>query len=125
MVTFNPPMTPPTLEDLAAAQAQLDRLEEAWERYDGNNPDKYRGSMRQARLRVEALTHALQAAGVLSLNEHEALQRRLDDAFPGRKPGLVVTFEGRQYTCRFMVAGTSRSGKTRTWVHTWVETPCP
>lgn len=116
-------MTPPTLDDLTQAQAELTRLDEAWDNYNSNNPDKYCGSIRQARLRIEALTQALQAAGVLAPSDQEALHKLLDAVYPGRKHGLVVTFEGRQYTCRFMVVDTSRSGKTRTWVHTWVETP--
>lgn len=55
--------TPYTLEDLAAAKAELGRLERAWDNYSGNNPNKYRSRIETARVRVSAIKLHLKAAG--------------------------------------------------------------
>lgn len=48
--------TPPTLDEarqkLAAAESRLSSLEQRWDNYSGNNPDKYRSSIKSAQTDV-------------------------------------------------------------------------
>ena len=111
-----------TLDDLKVAVADLASVEQAWADYSGNNPDKYQSSLRQARRRVDALTQALKASGALARTDKEALDARLDAAFPNAKSKAVVAFEGRQYLCRYLPAEKSRSGKSvNLWMRFWEE----
>jgi len=45
-------MTKRTLEDYAAARAKLEALNEKWDNYTGNNPNRYRANIEEAKAQV-------------------------------------------------------------------------
>lgn len=57
---YVPATAPPTLDEarqkLAAAEAKLHQLNERWDSYSGNNPNKYRSSIRTAQAEVSSLS---------------------------------------------------------------------
>ncbi|MBK0398490.1 hypothetical protein H0I76_04760 [Limibaculum sp. M0105] len=113
-----------TIEDLKAARDELRQWEERSDRYDGNNPDKYRSDIRLARSKVRLIEGHLKRAGQIALTEKEALEQALDHAFPNAMSKEVVEFEGRRYQRRFWPLEKSRSRKTVTeWGSDWVELP--
>ena len=113
-------MHEPTLEDHEAAKAKLAAVQEQWESYSGNNPDKYRSEMRQAREALAAIEVNLKRRGLLLSTENERLYAVLDNAFPNAQSGEIVIFEGVHYRRRFYPATRSNSGKSiRSWVKTW------
>ena len=114
-----------TQNDLNEAQAQLDLLEEKWERYDGNNPNKYQSQLRSARSKIGVITEYLKLAGEIPLTEKEVLHKRLDNAFPNARSKQVVELGGVKYQRRFYPLQKSRSGKTVTeWDRDWVLVGC-
>lgn len=109
----------PTLADLQAAQADLDRAQDRQARYDGNNPNKHITDVRLAREKVQALTAALKASGQLARTDHEILEARLDAAFPRARHRDIVTFENDRYQRWVTPATRSLSGGVMTWSKTW------
>lgn len=109
----------PTLEDLEDAKTELARWEEHWANYSGNNPDKFQTDIRNARERVEQLTAALKAGGVLAYSDQELRDQALDRLAPDARKDDVVTFQGERYRRRFTPASKSRSGKVLKWRGYW------
>ncbi len=108
------------MKELEAAKAKLQGAEDKFERYDGNNPDKYRSEINAARAEAKHLTDQAKAAGLIAKTEDELLYERLDAAFPNAKSRQVVEFEGRKYCRRFSPGSVSNSGKTvKEWVKWW------
>jgi len=101
-----------TLEDLQAARAALESAERRWENYDGNNPNKHRSSVTQARVKVREIEADLKGRGLSPRSEHEELTHRIEQAFPNADSGRVVEFEGKRYKRRYVPRGMSLSGKT-------------
>ncbi|EKC5521520.1 TPA: hypothetical protein ACPVW6_004210 [Vibrio parahaemolyticus] len=109
-----------TLEDLRAAQEELDLWQGRWDRYDGNNPNKYQADIRNAQSRVRSITESLKASGVLERSEQENLEVRLDRQFPNAQSKEIVEFEGKKYQRRFYPLRKSRSRKSVTkWGKSW------
>ncbi|HCJ7274148.1 TPA: hypothetical protein NVH30_003823 [Vibrio cholerae] len=91
-----------TLEDLRAAQAELDLWQGRWDRYDGNNPNKYQADIRNAQSRVRSITESLKASGMLERSEQENLEVRLDRQFPNAQSKEIVEFEGKKIPTPFL-----------------------
>ncbi|HHF3171018.1 TPA: hypothetical protein ACPJ1O_004398 [Vibrio diabolicus] len=92
-----------TLEDLRAAQEELDLWQGRWDRYGGNNPNKYQADIRNAQRRVRSITESLKASGVLERSEQENLEVRLDREFPNAQSKEIVEFEGKNTNAVFIL----------------------
>ena len=101
-----------TLDELRTAKAALETAERQWENYDGNNPNKYRSSVTDARVKVREIEADLTARGLLARSDREELAHRIDHAFPNARSGRIVEFEGKRYKRRYTPRGKSLSGKT-------------
>jgi hypothetical protein len=101
-----------TLDELQAAKAALESAERRLDNYDGNNPNKYRSSVTDARVKVREIEADLKARSLLPRSEGEELAHRIDQAFPNADSGRVVEFEGKRYKRRYVPRGKSLSGKT-------------
>ena len=113
-----------TVDDLEKAREALRAWEDRFDRYTGNNPNKYQSDIKAARREVRMLEDALKADGAIPLNEKEQLERELDAAFPDAKSKQIVEHGGRRFQRRFWPVEKSRSGKTVTkWGRGWTEIP--
>jgi hypothetical protein len=113
-----------TLDDHAAAKTRLEALVRSSDNYDGNNPDKYRALIADARVSVHALEVDLKNRGLLARSPKEELEFRLNLAFPSAGSKQIVDFEGKRYMCRFSPLAKSLSGKTvKGWAKSWDELP--
>jgi hypothetical protein len=113
-----------TLEDLRAAQAELDSLNRRSDNYSGNNPDKYRTSIGEAGAKVRAIEAELKRTGLLERSPQEQLEHELDVAFPKAASKQVVEFNGKRYMRRFTPRRRSLSGKTvKEWTGSWEAVP--
>lgn len=111
-----------TLDDYKAAKAELEQLNQKWENYSGNNPDKFRANITAAGAKVRSIEAQLKAAGLIPRTPQEDLEHRLDSAFPDARSKQVVEFGGKRYMRRFTPLGKSLSGKTVTeWSKSWEE----
>lgn len=108
-----------TLEDLEQARAELRAHSDRFDRYSGNNPNKYRSDIDMARMQVELIESSLKASGVLPKSEQELLEERIDAAFPKARSKDIIEFEGRKYQLRFWPKRKSRSGQVKEWAHGW------
>lgn len=109
-----------SLADLEEVERDLAELLEQESRYSGNNPNKYAAGIRSLVRRRDEITEDLKRRGEIPETDEEALQRRLDEAFPKARSRQLVTFEGARYRKRFVPAETSRSGKSVTrWDSFW------
>jgi hypothetical protein len=109
----------PTLDDLRAAKSELARLEAAFDNYSGNNPNKYRASIRNARARVRTIVEALKRVGVIEKTEQERLEETLDRLAPNAKHRDTVSLEGRAYERTFFPAERNRKGNVTEWHGAW------
>lgn len=115
-----PSETKVSLQDLETAKAELQRVDDRWENYSGNNPNKFVSQRGAARSRVESLTRTLKAQGDLPLTGHEALCAELDRLAPNARHNDVIEHDGVKYKRLFSPARTSLPGKTVTeWDRTW------
>jgi len=113
-------MTAYTLADLEAAKAALERLTQADDNYSGNNPNKFRTRLNEARGLVRRIEAALKQAGEIALTPQEALERDLDRLFPDARSREIVTHEGVRYQRRFTPLAKSLSQRTVTeWDRRW------
>jgi hypothetical protein len=109
-----------TLETYLAAKADLKAVEEQWNSYNGNNPDKFKSQLSDAITKVLDIETELKNSGVLERSPEEELTHQLDKAFPNAQSKEVVFWNGQKYVRRFAPAVTSRSGKTvRQWDKWW------
>ena len=116
------PDQPQTIEDLEAARINLKRELDRWENYGGNNPDKYKTAIADARVVVHDIESKLKAAGLLELSDEERRFKELDRLFPDAGTRQVVEHEGRKFQRKFTPVATSLSGKTvKAWRAYWVE----
>jgi|CXWL01.1.fsa_nt_gi hypothetical protein len=111
-----------TLEGYEKAKAGLKELTDLFDRYSGNNPDKYQADIKMAWSKLRIIEAYLKEAGILPLNDQERLELKLDKAFPGAMSKQIVEFDGKRYQRRFFPLEKSRSRKTvREWGKSWVE----
>ena len=114
-----------TVDDMVAAQAELDQAQQRVDDYDGNNPNKHRASLDRARLKLQLVVSDLQRRGIIPKPEPTAKQRLsqiLDEKFPNARSRDEVEHEGKCYRLRFAPARMSRSRKTVTeWSRWWEE----
>jgi hypothetical protein len=54
-----------SVQDLEQARQELKRWEDRFDRYDGNNPNKYRSDINSARSRVQLIELSLRAQGLI------------------------------------------------------------
>ena len=119
-MTEQPPM--PTIKDLENAREELQNWEDRFDRYSGNNPDKYQADIRTARRRVREIEETLKASGEMPRSNIERLNAELDRAFPNAKNKEIVEYQGQRYQRRFYPLERSRSRKKVTeWGRAWVE----
>lgn len=103
-----------TLQDLESAKAVLVSLQDRWENYSGNNPDKFKTDIRLASEKVDSIHEYLKLSGVIALTPQEELWKALDQQFPNARSKEIVTFQGCGYQRKFTPGGKSLSGKTVT-----------
>lgn len=109
-----------TLEDLDKARAELKAWSDKWERYSGNNPNKYQSDIHSASIKVDMIEGSLKASGVIAKSEKELFEERINAAFPNARSKDIVEFEGQKYQLRFWPKRNSRSGKTvKEWDRWW------
>ena len=109
-----------TVQDYEVAKASLAAVEQRLADYTGNNPDKYRSALREAREHLRAVERCLKDSGVLPLSDRETLERELDRAFPNAGSRQVVEFEGVRYRRGFEPLEWSNSRKSvRQWRKWW------
>jgi hypothetical protein len=113
-----------TLEDLEAAKAELSTWVDRFDRYTGNNPNKYHSDIGVARRNVSAIESSLKVNGTIPLSDAELLEKELDTAFPNAKSKQVVEYKGRTFQRRFWPIEKTRSGKNVSeWGESWTEIP--
>jgi hypothetical protein len=112
-------MTEYTLKDLDDANAELARLEQAFDNYSGNNPDKFQSDIRSARRQVNIIALSLKVSGVIPRTEQELLWARLDKAFPKAQHKDVVELDGKRFKRRVYPGEMSRSGRVKRWGVSW------
>lgn len=112
------PFTPGDLEE---ATKSLRDWQDKFDRYSGNNPNKYQADIRAARRRVRLIENALKASGQLELSEDEVLEKVLDQMYPNAKSKEVVEYKGQKFQRKFWPLEKSRSGKNVVeWGRGWV-----
>ena len=109
-----------SIADLEAARAELVAIQAKFDRYTGNNPDKYQTELRDAAARIRTLESDLKASGQIQLSPQEMLDAELDRLYPKARSKDIVEHEGQRYQLRFFPLSKSRTGKTvNEWGHTW------
>jgi hypothetical protein len=109
-----------TLEDLAAARADVKHWNDAYANDRSNNPDKFAAQRRNAAARLRQVERSLKEQGLLQKSAQELLDEQLDRLYPNARPRTVVTHEWTKYRVRYFPLETSRSRKTvKEWEHTW------
>lgn len=111
-----------TIEDHAVAKAMLESLNQRWENYDGNNPNKYKADIAAARAALHSIEESLKQTGLLPRAEIEERDLQLDKAFPNAQSKQVVEWQGKRYVRCFSPVSTSLSAKTvKAWRKYWEE----
>ena len=111
-----------TVEDLEFAQAQLREWSDRFDRYDGNNPDKYQSEIRNAQEKVREIECEQKKTGLLQMTDKEKLNAALEAAFPDARHRQVVEYNGKHYERRVFPLQKSRSRKTvLEWAKDWKE----
>lgn len=110
------------LEDYEKAKAEARKWTDAFDRYSGNNPDKYQSDIKIARVKLKEIEQDLKSRGLLVMNDKEKLEAELDKEFPEAKSRQVVEYKGRSYQRKYFPLEKSRSRKTVTdWGKPWIE----
>ena len=110
-----------SLDDLAAAEVELKRWNDAFANDRSNNPNKYEAQRRDAAIKVRRIEENLKDQGLIEKSESEVLKEALDRLYPNAKPKTIVTHNGKQYQVRYFPLVQSRSRKTvKEWGHKWV-----
>lgn len=95
-----------TLEDLAQAEAEFKRWDDAFANDSSNNPNKYEAQRRDARSKVRLITEHLKLSEIIEKTDAEKLNDELDRLYP--MPPLSPSFSITVASIRF---ATSRSFK--------------
>ncbi|MDO9405593.1 MAG: hypothetical protein Q7T87_16285 [Polaromonas sp.] len=111
-----------TLEQYEQAKTLIETVEKQQEKYNGNNPDKYRTNVTQARIVLKIIEDDLKAQGLLTATQEEKLSFELSKLFPRAQSKDVVQFEGKRYFCKYTPFAKSLSGKSVLhWEKRWIE----
>ena len=111
-----------TLEDYEKAKGEARKWTDAFDRYNGNNPDKYQSDIKIARVKLREIKQDLKSRGLLVMNDKEKLEAELDKEFPEAKSKQIVEYKGKSYQRKYFPLEKSRSRKTVTdWGKTWIE----
>jgi hypothetical protein len=89
-----------TLEQYENAKDVLKSVQAASDNYDGNNPDKFRTNVSQARIALKIIQDGLKAEDLLPSTEQEKLSARISRQFPKARSKDEVEFEGKRYKPR-------------------------
>jgi len=109
-----------SLEDLAAAEVELKRWDEAYANDSSNNPNKFQAQRRDARRAVRTISDELKRLGLLEKSSAETLTDELDGLYPNAKSKTIVVHNGVKYQIRYFPREKSRSRKNVTeWGHEW------
>lgn len=112
-----------TLDDYEKAKAEARKWTDAFDRYSGNNPDKYQSDIKIARAKLRAIEQDLKSRGLLVMNDKEKLEAELDKQFPEAKSKQIVEYKGKSYQRKYFPLEKSGSGKkVIDWGKTWIET---
>ena len=111
-----------TLEDLERARTKLREWNDQFNRYTGNNPDKYQSAIKAARRSVQNIASDLKQRVLVSMTEEEKLHTALNAVFPKVRHKEVVEYKGKRYQCRFSPLEKSRSrNSVLVWGKNWRE----
>ncbi len=105
-----------TEEDYKQAKQELNELSDKFDRYSGNNPNKYRSEINEASRKVKRIEDELKKQGILERSDSEQRDAILDKEFPNARRKETVVFNGERFMKIFYPADKSLSGKT---VHEW------
>lgn len=110
------------LEQLAEATAELERLQDQWDGYMGNNPNKYRSVIKNAREKCNDLAVQCKIEGLIPYTEQELLTKKLNAEFPNAKSKQIVELDGVKYKNTYTPREISNSGKTvKSWHQKWIK----
>lgn len=113
-----------TLEDFEKAKVELRSWVDRFDRYSGNNPNKYQSDIKAARRHVRVVEETLKATGLVQLSDTDFIEKKFDVAFPNAAGKQLVEFKGRRFQRRFWPIEKSRSRKSvREWGKGWTEIP--
>src|SRR5689334_4498196 len=90
-----------TVDDLERARAALASAERRLEDYDGNNPNKHRAALADAREQAYTVERALKRARLIPLTPHDELELALDEKYPNARSNTAVEYEGKRYIKTF------------------------
>lgn len=109
-----------TLDDYAAAKADLDQWNDRFANDRSNNPNKHRSNINAARAKLSAIEAWLKESGLLARTPEEERDAELDKAFPNARSKEVVEWRGEKFRRRFLPDAKSNSGKTvKSWIKLW------
>jgi hypothetical protein len=110
-----------SISGLEAARAKLERLNEKWDRDQGNNPEKYRPSIRKAMDDVARIHRELKERGELPWSAQEVLEHDLDTIYPDARSTEIVEHRGKRYERRWVPIERNEGGLVSRWKGYWVE----
>ncbi|KVL93083.1 hypothetical protein [Burkholderia stagnalis] len=110
-----------TVDDLERARAALASAERRLDDYDGNNPNKHRTAVAEAREHAYTVERALKRARLISLTPHDELELALDEKYPSARSKTTAEYEGKRYIKTFHAGARSVSGGVRFWIESWIE----
>jgi len=113
-----------TLEDLAAAQKELQHWNDAFADDSSNNPNKYAAQRRDAGIKVRRIETYLQDQDIIAKSEEQILADELDALYPNAPSRAIVNHNGKRYQIVYYPLVQSRSRKTvKEWGRRWKELP--
>lgn len=111
-----------SVDDLGKARAALANAERRLDDYDGDNPNKHRTGVADAREHAYTVERELKRARLIPLTPHDELEQALDAKFPNAGSKATVEYEGKRYTKTFRPGARTLSGGVRFWIQSWTET---
>lgn len=108
-----------TLEDLSVAQERLASAQARWNAYDGNNPNKHRALLAQAKEDLYRIEKAVKQSRLVPLSPHEELEQVLDMQHPNARSGAVVEYAEKKYVKKYTPGAHTLSGHVKFWIESW------
>ena len=110
-----------TVDDLERARAAVANVERRLDDYDGNNPNKHRTEVAEAREHAYRVERALKRERLIPLTPHDEVELALDEKYPRAGSKTTVEYEGKRYVKTFSPGARSLSGGVRFWIESWAE----